>query len=607
MSNLPGGPHHIHSHRPQGRRKRHPQHMNHPSLHLLPVGRWTLTSLLLPALLLLMAGCTASQEPRPGRMSSSTEWQLSQNAQAMFHFLEYQELSRNEKNTQALTSLQRAIAIDPSPTLYLELANFHWRRKNLDETRLALKAALEKFPENREITVTLVHYYLTQKQVESAVTTYKSYLQLRPDDHDVRAELGSILIENQQYPEAADVLSAIPEAERTPEILFLQAKANAGIGLRQKAIDLLTAALKESPDFVEAMGELAYLYELEKNYVAAEEVYDRLSELRNGSDEVWLRQISLNLKLNNPDKALDLTLQGPRGEDFLLQATSLFLQEKFYDQAEQILSRVEEIPETSAKVAFYQALLAYEGHDDKEAALDRLETIPADHPLYDRALRFRSQILFQLERHEEALDAAKMGQTLFPGETGFWILESSIHESRGDLAQARATIENGLENNPDDPDLLFQLGFLEHLAGNTELALEIMERLITINPDNADALNFVGYTLADAGRELERALVLIEKAHSLEPGSPHILDSLAWVQFRLGAYGKAWENIQQVVSQIDDDPLIWEHYGDIARAMGKESEAYAAYQKALSLDPENAEGLRSKLRKLPQPEPPTRS
>ncbi|MFW5722259.1 MAG: hypothetical protein ACOCWT_03065, partial [Desulfohalobiaceae bacterium] len=69
-----------------------------------------MTSLLLPALLLLMAGCTASQEPIPDRASSSPEWQLSQNAQAMFHFLEYQELSRNEKNTQALTSLQRAIA-----------------------------------------------------------------------------------------------------------------------------------------------------------------------------------------------------------------------------------------------------------------------------------------------------------------------------------------------------------------------------------------------------------------------------------------------------------------------------------------------------------------
>lgn len=581
--------------------------MNHPSLQLLPVGRWTLTHLLLPALILLAAGCTASQEPGPGRVSAPLEWQLSPNAQAMFHFLEYQELSRNKKTAEALTSLQRAIAIDPSPTLYLELANFHWRRKNLDETRLALKAALERFPDNREITVTLVHYYLTQQQVESAVTTYKSYLQQRPDDHDVRVELGSILIENQQYPEAADVLSAIPEAERTPEVLFLQAKANAGIGLRQKAIDLLTAALEESPDFVEAMGELAYLYELEKNYVAAEKIYDRLSELRNGSDQVWLRQISLNLKLNNPDKALDLTFQGPEDEGFLLQATSLFLQEKFYDQAGQVLSRVEEIPETSAKVAFYQALLAYEGKEDKEEALARLETIPADDPLYERALRFRSQLLFQLERHEEALELAGKGQELFPKETGFWILESSIHESRGDLAQARETIEKGLGNNPGDPGLLFQLGFLEHLAGNTGQALEIMDRLIALNPDNADALNFVGYTLADAGRELERALVLIEKAHFLEPESPHILDSLAWVQFRLGAYDKAWENIRQVVSQIDDDPLIWEHYGDIARAMGKAGEAYAAYQKALSLDPEDAEGLRSKLRELPQPGPPPRS
>lgn len=104
----------------------------------------------------------------------------------------------------------------------------------------------------------------------------------------------------------------------------------------------------------------------------------------------------------------------------------------------------------------------------------------------------------------------------------------------------------------------------------------------------------MGYTLAEENRDLPRALELIEKAVGIEPDNPYFLDSLAWVHYRMGDLDKAWEIIRQAVSQPVGDPVIWEHYGDIAAAMGKKAEAAAAYGKAIADNPAKAADIRRK-------------
>ena len=94
--------------------------------------------------------------------------------------------------------------------------------------------------------------------------------------------------------------------------------------------------------------------------------------------------------------------------------------------------------------------------------------------------------------------------------------------------------------------------------------MRVMERILTLEPGNPDALNFVGYALAEDGRDLDRALELISKALATNPESPYYIDSLAWVLFKRGEFKKAWTEIQRAVSKPSEDPAIWEHYGDIA-------------------------------------------
>ena len=104
----------------------------------------------------------------------------------------------------------------------------------------------------------------------------------------------------------------------------------------------------------------------------------------------------------------------------------------------------------------------------------------------------------------------------------------------------------------------------------------------------------MGYTLAEEGRELDRAEVLIKKALEQSPDSGYILDSLAWVYFRQGKIKQAWEEIKRAVDVVDD-PVIWEHYGDIAAAAGHKKQARKGYESSLKLDSEHKDRINEKL------------
>jgi len=126
-----------------------------------------------------------------------------------------------------------------------------------------------------------------------------------------------------------------------------------------------------------------------------------------------------------------------------------------------------------------------------------------------------------------------------------------------------------------------------------------MESILKKEPDNFQALNYVGYTLAEENRDIERAIELLTKANALAPRQFYILDSLAWAHFRAGHLDQAWNLIREA-TQIDttDDATVWEHYGDIALAKNIKSEAKNGYKRALAGNPANAADIRKKLESL---------
>ncbi len=551
-------------------------------------------------LALLASGCApkATQPADSPQEPKTVVWRLTPEAQETYYYLLLQDAKRDNNSGAVAYALENLLKLNPSPNTYIEAANHYWRQGETAAARQLLKKSLETYPGNQELTLLLAETYLAEKRLDDAVVTLRTFLNEHPDAHHMRRQLAEVLLDAKQFAEALDALNAIPADARGRIDRYYKGKALAGLNRTEEAIAAYQELVDEDPDFLEAWAELAYLYESRKDYAAAEETYSRLLELGESSQELLLRLIDLNLKLNTPQTAMSLYKQGPESASFALGTASLLLENGFYDQAETVLSSMADENQTLPETLFYAALLAYEGRNDLEKALQFLEQVPEDHRTYPRSVRFRAHLLYDLGRQEEALDLLREGREQFPGDKEFWALGARLLQDDGQYEKAALLLEKAMEKWPNDTELIYLSGMTYEYQGMTDLAVEQMEKVISLNPDNPEALNYLGYVLADQNKDLDRALVLISRALEQKPQSAYIIDSMAWVMYRQGRLDEAWEYIRNATSKETGDPIIWEHYGDIARALGKIDEARSAYRKALELTPKNPQEIRSKLEAL---------
>ena len=145
----------------------------------------------------------------------------------------------------------------------------------------------------------------------------------------------------------------------------------------------------------------------------------------------------------------------------------------------------------------------------------------------------------------------------------------------------------------------YSLGNVLEKSGRRTRAMAEMEKILVEKPDDASALNFIGYTLAVAGKDLERAESLVRKAAALKPDDGYIMDSLGWILFKTGRTDEALQHLEKAADKVKTDPIVAEHLGDILLAKDKKQDALEAYRRSLQVNPENMV-MQEKLQKLEQ-------
>jgi tetratricopeptide (TPR) repeat protein len=218
---------------------------------------------------------------------------------------------------------------------------------------------------------------------------------------------------------------------------------------------------------------------------------------------------------------------------------------------------------------------------DTGAAVQELERIPEDSPLFSKARMFAAFLLRQradLAGAEAALRRALGASPDDPQMSSFLVV---ILREAGKKVEARGIIEQQLGRDASNEKLLYTYGTLLTELGEQDLAVAQMERVIEINPNQADALNFISFSLAERGVDLDRAEALIHRALKIRPRDPYFLDTLGWIHYKRGDYGSAEELLRVAAQTSGDDPEILEHYGDVLLRRSRLAEAATAYRTAL--------------------------
>ncbi len=130
----------------------------------------------------------------------------------------------NELHINAVEALDRILAIEPSPELYLEKAGLFWNHpEGTSRSRATLKEGLALFPDDQMLTIYLANSYIADNRVEDAINVMNEYLAKRPDDIQARERLGQMLMDAGKDAQALDVLKQIPEKERSADAIYIMA------------------------------------------------------------------------------------------------------------------------------------------------------------------------------------------------------------------------------------------------------------------------------------------------------------------------------------------------------------------------------------------------
>ncbi len=167
-----------------------------------------------------------------------------------------------------------------------------------------------------------------------------------------------------------------------------------------------------------------------------------------------------------------------------------------------------------------------------------------------------------------------------------YLLEAELLDGGGRGDDALAAIERGVAIFEDDPVLLYARAMVHERADRVDAALADLRRIIDDNPRDAHALNAYGYTLAERRRDYATALPFVKRAHALEPESAPILDSLGWIELRLGRQESALGFLRKAWS-LRKDAEIAAHLGEALWLAGLEDEAREVWREGQGIDPLN--------------------
>ena len=560
----------------------------------------------------LLSGCAGvgGGTPGPGR-------EVRPDAPPEYDVLVFHEHAQEGRLPEAMEALRRAIAKDPeSAYLHRALAELLARKGDLDAAVVEAKRAHELDPGDEATRGLLAQLYRIQQDVEGAES-------LLLDEGGAPLDAPSAWLLYQLYLEAGSLDEAYVVArwmtEHDPHDLrgwVAQAKALESLGQEEAAEEAYREALSLDPDNLRIYGQLARMKRQRGDEEGAIEVYREMLE-RQPDDHATLASLA---QAQFDDEDIEGAIETferieeayPADVDSMKRLGYLLYEAGRYEEAGQRFERVLALTPEDGDVAFFQGIVMRRLHrsDDAVAAFSR---IPPTHEYYPDARTQLAGIHERSGRYAEAL--ADVERALEIERTRELELYGvTLRAKLGDFGGAVDQLEAMLEESPDDDELLYHLGVVHAEADRDDDAIRFMQRALEHNPDNADAINFIGYTWAEQGERLDEAEAYIVRAIELRPDNGYIVDSLGWVYHMRGRealeagdaqrgrewFDRALAELERANELTGGDPVIHEHLGDTYLLMERPRLALDQFEEAARMGPRPDEqpDLQEKLEAL---------
>jgi len=280
-----------------------------------------------------------------------------------------------------------------------------------------------------------------------------------------------------------------------------------------------------------------------------------------------------------------LVLENPNDDDLRFSLALVCLEAEAWEEA---IVYLEELIERRSHVdaAHYNLGRAYEALDDNDSALQAYALVGPSND-YLPAQQRQAELLLSQQRSAEASALLAQAREAQPDYAiQLYMIEAEGLSNHGQIEPAWKVITEGLEQFPNDLNLLYTRAMLAEKRDDLAQLETDLRYIIEREPEHAMALNALGYTLADRTTRYQEAFELIAKAHQLDPEDPAILDSLGWVNYRLGNLPEAERLLRQALEKFPDHEVA-AHLGEVLWVQGKQREARRVWRDALEATPDS--------------------
>ncbi|MEK9766044.1 MAG: tetratricopeptide repeat protein [Thalassolituus sp.] len=357
----------------------------------------------------------------------------------------------------------------------------------------------------------------------------------------------------------------------------------------ENAVTRIDQALRLSPDLLPAAIQKARILARMNKVDEAIDWLDDVLDDHPDNKQVAVLRARMMLQNEDPEGArdafIDINERFPNDGQIVLSLALLEEELGNYEEAKDLLLTLLSTGEQENEAYFYLGRIAT-AEENPDLAVQYYRQIGESREFMAGQLA-AALILNEEQGSDAAVAYLQERASVLPQYSGqLRRIEADILIKADRIEEAFSTVSSALENSPEDIDLIYTRAMLAERLGNLELLESDLRFLISLKPDHAEALNALGYSLANKTDRYAEAEPLIEKALSLQPDNPAIIDSLGWLYFREGKVNDAGPLLQDAWQRMKDHEIA-AHLGEWYWTTGNQEAALDVWRAGLETNPDS--------------------
>jgi len=469
---------------------------------------------------------------------------------------------------QAEKQFLAALAIEPdSEDVVLNLARLDAESGQI-ESAVKLIEAVPVDDRSPKMEDALGAAYQQLKRSKDAIAAFQRAAEMEPEDLPTRDELAQALLSDDQLDAALKQYQTLLEAD--PE--NTSAEVHIGEILRrqgkyQDALAVIRKARKKDPENLEAGYNEGLLLDVLGRFDEAVETYQKMVDLASHANGAYTEEEKNNRSI------------------FLERLGALYQEQDKTAEAVAAYQKLIDMGGETALRGYQLQVDAYTDAKEFDKAVEVAQKAVAANPK-DRELKL--MLAGELDDQGKSDDGIALAKGMLSNNSDdrpVWLAlgQMDIRAHRWKDAEAAFNKAETLTTKPEDRTyLLFLRGELAERQKHYGPAEKLFRQALKQDPGSAMTLNYLGYMMADKGRQLPEALKMIQKAVEEEPMNGAYLDSLGWAYFKMGDNELAEENLRQAVARDQADPTVHEHMGELYEKTGRIRQAAEQWKLSLT-------------------------